>query len=167
MDVLLIGAGVIGTVYGTQLAAAGHSITVPAHGSRTADVARLGLVARDVTNGTTRTAPVHVVGDASGERYDLVLVSVWADQIRLTTDALRSLSGAPVVLFFGNNPGGRAALPTDLPGTVHLAFPASVGQCATEPPSTSASPSRRPPSRPAVADPSRSSSRRCPATASR
>ncbi len=35
MRVLLIGAGVIGTVYGVQLAESGHSVDVLAHGRRT------------------------------------------------------------------------------------------------------------------------------------
>jgi len=30
------------------------------------------------------------------------------------------------VLFFGNNPGGRSAIPADIPGEVQLGFP-SVG----------------------------------------
>ena len=47
MRVLVIGAGVIGTVYGAQLAAAGHPVSVLRHGPRTDEIARLGLVARD------------------------------------------------------------------------------------------------------------------------
>ena len=61
MRVLVIGAGVIGTVYGAQLAAAGHPVSVLRHGRRTDEVARLGLVARDVVDHTSQTAPVELV----------------------------------------------------------------------------------------------------------
>lgn len=39
VDVLVIGAAVIGTVYGAQLAAHGHAVSVLAHGTRTGEVA--------------------------------------------------------------------------------------------------------------------------------
>ena len=78
MRVLVIGAGVIGTVYGAQLAAAGHPVSVLRHGRRTDEVARLGLVARDVVDHTSQTAPVELVPEAGAGSYDLVLMSVWA-----------------------------------------------------------------------------------------
>ena len=72
MRVLVIGAGVIGTVYGAQLAAAGHPVSVLRHGPRTDEVARLGLVARDVVDHTSQTAPVELVPEAGAGSYDLV-----------------------------------------------------------------------------------------------
>jgi 2-dehydropantoate 2-reductase len=72
MRVLVIGAGVIGTVYGAQLAAAGHPVSVLRHGRRTDEVARLGLVARDVVDHTSQTAPVELVPEAGAGSYDLV-----------------------------------------------------------------------------------------------
>jgi 2-dehydropantoate 2-reductase len=130
MRVLVIGAGVIGTVYGAQLAAAGHPVSVLRHGPRTDEIARLGLVARDVVDHTSQTAPVELVPEAGAGSYDLVLISVWATQLPAVIDDLRRLSGAPALLFFGNNPTGRAALPGDLPGTVHLGFPGIGGSMA-------------------------------------
>jgi ketopantoate reductase len=47
MKVLIVGAGVIGTVYGAHLAAAGDRVCVLSHGRRTDDVAAAGLSARD------------------------------------------------------------------------------------------------------------------------
>lgn len=130
LRVLVIGAGVIGTVYGAQLAAAGHPVSVLRHGPRTDEVAHLGLVARDVVDHTSQTAPVELVAEAGAGSYDLVLISVWATQLPAVIDDLRRLSGAPALLFFGNNPTGRAALPGDLPGTVHLGFPGIGGSMA-------------------------------------
>ena len=40
MKVLIVGAGVIGTVYGAHLAAAGNKVSVLSHGRRTDEVAR-------------------------------------------------------------------------------------------------------------------------------
>jgi 2-dehydropantoate 2-reductase len=127
MEVLLTGAGVIGTVYGAQLAAAGHLVSVLAHGPRAGAVARAGLVAVEVITGTRTAAPVRVVEGADGTRYDLVLIAVRADQIGSVAAPLRGLPGGPALLFFGNNPAGRSALPDDLPGPAHLGFPGVGG----------------------------------------
>lgn len=43
MKILVVGAGVIGTVYGAQLGAAGHTVSVLTHGARTDEVGRDGL----------------------------------------------------------------------------------------------------------------------------
>ena len=48
MRVLIAGAGLIGTVYGAHLAAAGSTVSVLSHGPRTDEVAAGGLSARDV-----------------------------------------------------------------------------------------------------------------------
>jgi ketopantoate reductase len=90
---------------------------VLAHGSRTAEVASSGLTAIDVMTGARAAAQVRVVHDAGGVPYDLVLIAVRAGQLGPAASALRSLAGRPALLFFGNNPSGRAALPADLPGT--------------------------------------------------
>ena len=54
MRVLIAGCGVIGTVYGAHLGAAGHAVSVLSHPPRTNDVTARGLTARDVL---TRTLP--------------------------------------------------------------------------------------------------------------
>jgi 2-dehydropantoate 2-reductase len=130
MKVLLVGAGVIGTVYGSQLAADGHLVSVLAHGRRTEQVARCGLAATDVTTAVRTVAPADVVDDAGGTAYDLVLLSVRADQLGPAVGPLRGLPGMPVLLFFGNNPYGRAGLPGDLPGISYLGFPGIGGSMA-------------------------------------
>lgn len=62
MKILVVGAGVIGTVYGAQLGAAGHTVSVLAHGARTDEVARDGLRAREVVAGATTDSPAAVLG---------------------------------------------------------------------------------------------------------
>jgi ketopantoate reductase len=75
MNTLLIGAGVIGTVYGANVAAAGHRVSVYAHGGRSEEVARHGLRAKDVATGKDLHEAVDVVRDPTSQKYDLTLVS--------------------------------------------------------------------------------------------
>ena len=126
MRVLVVGAGLIGTVYGAHLAAAGCTVSVLSHGPRTGDVAAGGLCARDVLSGRTAGAEAAVVPDASGE-YDIVLVAVRRDQLASACAGLAVLGGNPAIVFFGNNPAGRAAIAGDLPGDVYLGFPGVGG----------------------------------------
>jgi 2-dehydropantoate 2-reductase len=126
VKILIVGAGVIGTVYGAHIAAAGNQVSMLSHGSRTDDVAGAGLCARDVLGGGCVDADAEVVPDACGD-YDMVLVAVRRDQLASACDGLAVLAGKPAVVFFGNNPAGRLAIPGDLPGDVYLGFPGVGG----------------------------------------
>jgi ketopantoate reductase len=126
MRVLVVGVGVIGTVYGAHLAAAGNTVWVLSHGPRTDEVAAGGLRARDVLGGRRADAETAVVPDASGE-YDIVMVAVRRDQLASACAELAVLTGKPAIVFFGNNPAGRAAVTGDLPGDVYLGFPGIGG----------------------------------------
>lgn len=126
MITLIVGAGVIGTVYGAHLAAAGHEVCVLSHGLRTDEVAAGGLSARDVLDGRQVDAEAAVVPDASGS-YDIVLVAVRRDQLASAGARLAVLAGKPAIVFFGNNPAGRLGITGDLPGDVYLGFPGVGG----------------------------------------
>jgi 2-dehydropantoate 2-reductase len=130
VKVLIVGAGVIGTVYGAQLAAAGATVGVLSHGPRTDQVAAAGLTARDVLRGTQVDARAAVVPDASGE-FDIVLVAVRREQLASACTSLAGLAGTPAIVFLGNNPGGRKYLPANLPGDVYLGFPGVGGTMAS------------------------------------
>jgi 2-dehydropantoate 2-reductase len=126
MRVLVVGAGVIGTVYGAHLAVAGSTVCVLSHGSRTGEVAAAGLSARDVLGGGQTAAHTTVVPDARGD-YDIVLVAVRRDQLTSACAGLTVLAGSPAIVFFGNNPAGRAALTAKMPGQAYLGFPGVGG----------------------------------------
>ena len=126
MKVLIVGAGVVGTVYGAHLAAAGSTVQVLSHGPRTDEVAAGGLCARDVAGGGVAGAEAAVVPDASGT-YDIVLIAVRRDQLASACAGLAGLAGKPAMLFLGNNPAGRAAIPGGMPGDVYLGFPGVGG----------------------------------------
>ena len=126
MKMLIVGAGVIGTVYGAHVAAAGSKVSVLSHEPRTGEVATAGLSARDVLRGWRVDAEADVVPNACGD-YDVVLVAVRRDQLASASAELAVLAGNPAVVFFGNNPAGRAAIPGDVPGEVYLGFPGVGG----------------------------------------
>ncbi len=127
MRVLIVGAGVIGTVYGAHLAGAGHVVSVLSRPPRTEDVARNGLIAHDVLDGSRTDASVSVVPDAAGTLFDLVLVAVRSDQLAAACSQLTGLAGSPAVVFFGNNPEGRPAISGQVHGDVMLGFPGVGG----------------------------------------
>jgi ketopantoate reductase len=123
---LIVGPGVIGTVYGAQLGATGHAVSVLAHGARTDVIARDGLTARDVLTKVETSSRAAVVDAVNGEAFDLVLVAVRRENLYGLDRQLARPSDGPDFLSFGNNPRGRAALP-GLPGATHLGFPGVGG----------------------------------------
>jgi 2-dehydropantoate 2-reductase len=129
MKMLIVGAGVVGTVYGAHLAAAGNAVSVLSHGPRTDEVAAGGLCAREVTGEGLTEAEAVVVPDTSGN-YDIILVAVRRDQLASACAGLTDLAGEPAILFLGNNPAGRAAVAGGLPGDVYLGFPGVGGVLA-------------------------------------
>ena len=89
-------------------------------------MAAAGLSAHDVLGGRRIDAEADVVPDACGDD-NVVLVAVRREQLASACAGLAVLAGKPAVLFFGNNPAGRAAIPGDVPGQVYLGFPGVGG----------------------------------------
>jgi len=127
MDILVIGAGVIGTVYGAHLGAADHRISVLAHGEHTAAIARSGLRARELASGIEAQTPAAVVTSAAGLDVDVVLVALRRDHLDGVAAALAGVTPDALVLFMGNNPAGRAGLPSASGAQVALGFPGVGG----------------------------------------
>lgn len=127
MQILIIGAGVIGTVYGAQLGAAGNSVTVLAPGRRTDAIATAGLGARDVRERRETRSPANVIAAANEGTFDLVVVALRRDHLHGAAIPLAAIHGRPLVLFLGNNPAGRSALPVGPDVTVGLGFPGVGG----------------------------------------
>ena len=125
MKVLVVGAGVIGTVYGAHLAAAGNTVSVLTHGPRTDEVAAGGLCARDVLGGGWARADSAVVADAHGD-YDVVLVAVRSDQLASACAGLAPGREACRRLL-RQQPGRPAAITGDTLGDVYLGFPGVGG----------------------------------------
>ena len=127
MNILVVGAGVIGTVYGAHLGAANHRISVLAHGERTAAIAVRGLHARDITSGIETQTPAAVVTSAAELDVDVVLVALRRDHLHGAAAALAGVTPDALVLFMGNNPAGRSGLPSASGAQVALGFPGVGG----------------------------------------
>jgi 2-dehydropantoate 2-reductase len=128
MRILVLGAGVIGSVYAGGLLEAGHRVVMLARGERLADLRAHGLVLEDAESGHRRQLPVSAVeAPGAGERYDLVLVPVRAGQLAAALPILAGMTDGSDVLFFGNTAGRSGALTGALGGRALFGFPAAGG----------------------------------------
>lgn len=129
MNILVYGAGVIGTLYAARLQMAGHHVTVLARASRLADIQRHGLVLEDVVNGARSVTPVGVTEQLRAEdRYDMALVAVRREQLADIMQDLALNRHIPSVLFMLNNPLGSSMQIEALgPHRVVLGFPGAGG----------------------------------------
>jgi 2-dehydropantoate 2-reductase len=128
LRVLVLGAGVIGSVYGGRLLQAGHHVVMLARGQRLADLRAHGLVLEDAETRQRSHHPVPAVGAPDpGDHYDLVLVPVQAGQMAATLPILAGLTDGSDVLFFGNTAGRSGPLTGTLGQRVLFGFPAAGG----------------------------------------
>jgi 2-dehydropantoate 2-reductase len=91
--ILVPGAGVIGSVYAARLLQARHEVVLLARGRRMADLRSEGLVLQDAESGARTVLPVRCVSEVgAGERFDLVLVPVRAEQLPSTLPVLAAMN---------------------------------------------------------------------------
>ena len=89
MKIVVVGAGVIGSIYGGRLARSGHDVTLIARGQRLADLQAHGLLLEDADSGQRTEISLPVLGELSpDDRYDLVLVPVRSEQFASTLPIL-------------------------------------------------------------------------------
>lgn len=103
---LVFGAGVLGSVYATRLAAAGHDVSVLDRGARLAELRQRGLAIEDVLAHTRHTARAELLDELRpDDLYDLALVTVQKTQLG---SALTSLAAnrTPAFLFMVSNASG-------------------------------------------------------------
>jgi 2-dehydropantoate 2-reductase len=126
--ILVLGAGVIGSVYAAKLLQAGHEVVLLARGRRLADLRGEGLVLQDAESGDRTVLPVRCVSEVgAGERFDLVLVPVRAEQLPSTLPFLTAMNDGSDVLFFGNPADHEAEIVTALGSRALFGFPAAGG----------------------------------------
>jgi len=126
--ILIFGTGVIGSVYGERLLAAGHDVVLLARGGRLRDLRKSGLVLQEAQTGHRTALSVTVVAAPDpGDQFDLVVAPVRRDQLPDTLPLLTALSGGPDVLFFGNALGRISELASALGGRAVFGFPAVGG----------------------------------------
>ena len=129
MRILVIGGGVIGSVYAARLHRAGQQVTILARGTRLHEIREHGLVLEEQPGGHRIVARVPVAaGLDAQDAYDLVLVAVRRNHLDGVLPALARNRNTPNVLFLANNASGPGLL-TDALGTerVLLGFPGTGG----------------------------------------
>lgn len=125
--ILVVGAGVIGSVYAARLAQAGHRVTLLARGSRLRELEQHGLRLRHVLLDADERVEVEIAETPKPGPWDATIVAVRADQIDPTLAALAPLE-TPAFAVIGNNLGDpRAQQLTAGPERLVLGFGAFGG----------------------------------------
>jgi len=101
--ILVIGAGVNGSVCAAHLRQCAVDVTLLARGRRIAEVSKGGIVIEDPFNQRRTVASVNVIGELlPNDVYDYVLVVVRRNQVRDLLPVLAT-NRSPNVVFMGNN----------------------------------------------------------------
>ena len=129
MRIVVIGAGVLGSLYGARLAAAGHSVTVVERGGRPTELQRAPILISNDESGVAAAATVEAVPNLKpDDDHDLALVIVRADQIDDLLPDLAANRGVKTFLFMHNRAAGSSALAQAVgPERVLLGFPGAGG----------------------------------------
>jgi len=128
--ILVIGAGVLGSLYAGKLHRAGYEVTLLARGARLEELRQQGLLLQEDSSERIERLEVRVVDHlAAGQAYDLVLVLVRKNQVPSVLPMLEGHQHTPNVLFLVNNAAGPEALVQALGRErVLLGFPGAGGQ---------------------------------------
>lgn len=128
MDILVYGAGVIGSVYAARLKAAGHNVSLLARGQRAVSLRTHGIQLEDALTGRRTTTRVSVVEQlAPADNYDVVLVTVRFYQLSSILPTLAANRQVPTLLFLLSNPAGMRQFEQLDPQRVVPGFPAVGG----------------------------------------
>lgn len=127
MNILVYGAGAVGSVYAAKLQEAGNNVALLARGQRAVSLRTHGIQLEDATTGRRTTTSVSVVEQlAPTDRYDVVLVTVRFDQLDSILPVLVANRQVSTLLFLLNNPAGMRHVEQLDPQRVVPGFP-SVG----------------------------------------
>src|SRR5215471_10650457 len=111
MNILVYGAGVLGSLYAARLQEAGQHVSLLARGQRLQDIREHGIVLADVLTGQVTTTQVNVVEELEPEdRYDLAVVVMGKHQVAAILPRLAANKQIPSVLFLHNNAAGPQAM---------------------------------------------------------
>jgi len=127
MNILVYGAGVIGSLYAARLHEAGYNVSLLARGQRAVSLQTQGILLEDSSTGHRTTTQVSIVDHlAPTDSYDVVIVTVRLDQLTSILPILAANHQIPTLLFMLNNPDGMQRLQMLEPHRVLLGFP-SIG----------------------------------------
>ena len=129
MQIVVVGAGVQGTLYGVRLARAGHAVTLIARGRRAQELRHLGAVIEHALTGEREMRRLPVAPALTPEMSaDLCLVTVRREQLAGTLAEVKQASGIPRALVMVNYAGRASELFAHLERSrVVLGFPGAAG----------------------------------------
>jgi len=111
MNILVYGAGVLGSLYAARLQEADQHVSLLARGQRLQDIREHGIVLEDVLTGQTTTTHLKVVEQLRPEdKYDLAVVVMGKQQVAAILPQLAANKQIPSVLFLHNNAAGPQAM---------------------------------------------------------
>lgn len=107
MKILVVGAGVLGSLYAARLAQVGQNVTILARGSRAVELRERGIVLQNAQTGLTTVTRVTVIETLDpDEAFDWVLVLVRNNQLDSVLPRLAASRATPNVIFMVNNAAG-------------------------------------------------------------
>ena len=107
MEILVYGAGVVGSQYAARLRQAGHMVSLLARGLRAVELREHGIVLEAANTGRTETVHVSVKETLEeDDRFELVIIALRKNQIADALPVLAANRQTPNLLFLGNNPIG-------------------------------------------------------------
>jgi 2-dehydropantoate 2-reductase len=129
MNILIYGAGPLGTLFAARLLEAGHAVSILARGQRLNDLRQHGLVLVDTQSGWKEEIPVNVVEQLAPEdAYDLVIVIMRKNRALEILPVLAANRAVPTILFLMNNAAGPGELIAALgQERVMVGFPSAGG----------------------------------------
>jgi 2-dehydropantoate 2-reductase len=129
VDIVVLGAGMQGTLYGGRLASGGHAVTLIARGQRAAELRAQGTVIENALSGRREVIQLPVRTELDKEVCaGLCLVTVRREQLERVLPALAAARGIARVVFLVNHACGSQFL-FDALGRerVVLGFPGAAG----------------------------------------
>jgi 2-dehydropantoate 2-reductase len=128
MRILIVGAGVLGRLYGARLAAAGQEVVLLAPPGRSAPTNERLLLVDDATGDVIRASLPMVPRIEPTDGYDLAIVAVRAEHLDALLPALSAAKGIALFLFLNNHAAGADAIATAVgPDRFLLGFPGACG----------------------------------------
>ena len=129
LKIVILGAGVQGTVFAVRLTMAGHQVTLVSRAERARQLNAGGAVIQDVTAFRTWTEHLPVLGRLPPDfAADMCLVTVRREQIESVLPDLAQATAIPRIVFMVNHAHGSQQLLTLLGRSrVVLAFPGVAG----------------------------------------
>lgn len=127
--ILIVGAGVIGSIYAVNMSRAGYTVTILARSLRLAELQENGLVFHNAKTGRTEKADVKIIDTLSDDDlYDYIFVTVRYEQVESAlTDIKNNYSQSIVTMV--NNPFGYCKWEKIVgKGRIIPAFPGAGGK---------------------------------------